>query len=629
MLTLDFETALAMPGLQAPPPVCLAAVSESSPAEVYKDDQMDVFQAALESGEPLVFLYGPFDLRVAANARPDLLPLIFQAYDEDRIFDVTVRQKLIDIATGDGKRFQGQYSMQDLAWRLLKEKIEKEDTWRLRYWELINVPLCDWPEDAIEYPKKDVITTRAIFQVQENDLAEVNRLCVLADQHRQCRADFALGLASAWGLRTDKAQAAKLRADSEKQLLELQDSLLENGLLRWQKKKGVMSIAKCQKKAQERMLAVDPEARLTKKGVELTKEGVDISGEAKYISVDAEACRDSGDALLEQYSSYAQTSKFLTGAMKTLEMGADEPIHTRFEVLLDTGRTSSSKPPLQNLSRKPGVRECFKPRDGWVFVATDFDKAELHTLAQVCINLFGRSCLAEVLNNGFDPHIGLGARLAGTTYDGLAERIKAKDKEAKEWRQRAKPGNFGFPGGMGPEGMVRYAKGHYGVILTLDEADDLRESWREEYPVVAYDYLGWIGDIIGPDGYTTIEHFDSHRWRGRVKYCNAANSFFQGMSADGMKRALWKVTKKCYLPGTALYGCRVVNEVHDEIIIEAPETIASDAAWEMRDTMVQAYNHFTRDVPVNATPALMDRWSKSAETLIDSHGNLQVWRYKE
>jgi hypothetical protein len=44
--------------------------------------------------------------------------------------------------------------------------------------------------------------------------------------------------------------------------------------------------------------------------------------------------------------------------------------------------------------------------------------------------------------------------------------------------------------------------------------------------------------------------------------------------------------------------------------------------------MVEAFNHFTPDVPVRATPVLMDRWSKSAEHLVDSNGNLQVWHYE-
>jgi hypothetical protein len=619
MFAFDFETALIEPGLQAPPPVCMSVASESS-SEVTKNFWVDRIVYAISEDKNMIGANTAFDLTVAASAQPEIMPAIFRAYDRDLITDVSIRQKLIDIALGEYRQHGG-YSLAALSKRLLERELEKEDTWRLRYWELVDVPLEEWPQDAIDYSRLDAETTRDVYLAQEEELANVGRLCVLDDQFRQARADFALKLATAWGLRTDAAGVAKLRLECETRQAELRDRLLEEGLLRWQKKKGERVISRCVRKAQARMLEINPEARLTAKGKELD------CREVKYISVDAEACEDSGDPVLEHYTEYSQLGNLLSGHVVAMEKGITTPIHTHFEVLLETGRTSSSKPNVQNVRRAPGARECFVPREGWVYIACDFDKAELHTLAQVCINLFGRSVLGDTLNNGYDPHVRFGARLANTSYDDLLARVAAKEDTAKEWRQRAKPGNFGFPGGMGPNGMRRYAKSTYGVILTADESQHLYDGWREEYPVVSQDYLGWIRNLTSGSGHTTIEHFGSKRWRGRVPYCTAANSFFQGMSADGMKAALWEVCKKCYLPGTALYGCRVVNEVHDEIIVEAPVAQASDAAWEMQNTMIDAYNTYTPDVPVKATPALMDRWSKSAETIVDEYGQLQVWRY--
>jgi DNA polymerase I-like protein with 3'-5' exonuclease and polymerase domains len=575
---------------------------------------------ALDSDDQLIFANAAFDLSVGCAADHTLLPVVFDAYDNDRIVDVLIRQKLIDIALGEYQQ-HGKYSLAAIAKRLLNIHVEKEETWRLRYWELVNVPLDEWPREAIKYSLTDSEITRQVYYAQEKELAEVDRLCVLADQYRQGRADFALKLISAWGLKTDPEGVARLRQTCETEQAKLQEELLEAKLLRWIKKKGVQTISKCVRVAQERMLSLNPEARLTATGQKKK------CREIKYISVDAEACEDSGDPLLEKYTRYSQLGNLLSGHVKAMEKGIVTPIHTYFEVLQDTGRTGSSGPNVQNVRRAPGARECFVPRPGWAYVACDFDKAELHTLAQVCINLFGRSNLADVLNNGFDPHVGLGARIAGMTYDDLLAAVKAGDPVAKENRQRAKPGNFGFPGGMGPGGMVRYAKKAYRVILTLDESTELHNGWKEEYPEVAYDYLNWIRDLTSAEGYATIEHFDSGRWRGRVPFCTAANSFFQGMAADAMKVALWAVIKKCYTRGSALFGCRVVNEIHDEFLLEVPIPRVSDAAWELRDTMVEAYNTYTRDVPVNATPAAMDRWSKKAETIVDNNGNLQIWRY--
>jgi DNA polymerase I-like protein with 3'-5' exonuclease and polymerase domains len=299
---------------------------------------------------------------------------------------------------------------------------------------------------------------------------------------------------------------------------------------------------------------------------------------------------------------------------------------------METGRTSSSggnAGNVQNVRRAEGTRECFTPREGWVYIGVDFDKAELHTVSQTCIDIFGRSTMAEALNAGKDPHTMLGARLAGMSYEEAVERLRLKDKIVKEWRQRAKPGNFGFLGGMGALGMQAYAKAQYGVKMTLEECEQLLTGWQETWPVEAVEYLNWIRELCAGGGYADIKHFISNRWRTRIPYCVAANSFFQGRAADGAKKALYEVVRRCYSdPNSALYGCRPVNFVHDEIITEAPLDRASDAAWEKRDVMVEAFNHFTPDVPVRATPVLMDRWSKSAEHLVDSNGNLQVWHYE-
>src|SRR5690606_32482748 len=118
-----------------------------------------------------------------------------------------------------------------------------------------------------------------------------------------------------------------------------------------------------------------------------------------------------------------------------------KPIHSYFEVLRETGRTSSSNPNLQNLPRVDGVRECYVPRPGNVYISCDYDKAELHTLAQLCMDYFGESKLAEALNNGIDPHLQMAANILGIPYEEAKDRLKAKDKEVKDTRQMAKAAN--------------------------------------------------------------------------------------------------------------------------------------------------------------------------------------------
>jgi DNA polymerase-1 len=657
IFAVDFETALIEPGLQIPPPVCMSAAVRSSTASAlfgagipiqrqtgigYVFDAraaLDLLDTHLRGGGSLVGLNIPFDLAVACEARNTLLPLVIEAYDADRITDVIVRQKLIDIA--EGTDAHGKYGMADLSWRLLDRYIEKEDTWRLRYWELVHLPLSQWPREALEYSAGDAVITLDLYEVQERSLAEIDRLCVLADQYRQARADFALRLASAWGLRTNAEGCRRLREQCEKGIAELQPVLVDAGLLKPKYKgrkpnKVQVGVTKCTGEAKRRIFdsaaASEPDAdpwklvKITKTGIDRQREGLPWR-DLKYVSTDKEACRDCDDPIMQDFSRYSQLENMLGGFVEAIEQGIHAPIHTHFEVLLDTGRTSSSNPNVQNVRTVEGSRECFIPRAGWAFIGCDIDRAELHTLAQTCIDLFGHSTLGDSLNAGIDPHTKFGARLAGCSYEELRARVGANDPEAKKLRQRAKPANFGLPGGMGPRGLRAYAKSMYNIVLPPAEIQALVDSWREEYPDIAGDYLGWIGRLVAGTGYATIEHFISQRWRGNVRYCQAANSFFQGRAADGLKAALWAVMKKCYLPGTPLHGCRIVNEIHDEILIESPLAQASDAAHEMGRTMRDAYNEYTQDVPVSCTPVVMDCWSKGAIPIVED-GAYRVWRYE-
>ncbi len=87
-----------------------------------------------------------------------------------------------------------------------------------------------------------------------------------------------------------------------------------------------------------------------------------------------------------------------------------------------------------------------------VFSSEDYEAGELVTDAQSCLWITGRSMLADALNNGVKVHNALGASMIGLSYEEFQRRLK--EPKCKDARQAAKPGNFGFPGGMGPVKMV-------------------------------------------------------------------------------------------------------------------------------------------------------------------------------
>ena len=263
------------------------------------------------------------------------------------------------------------------------------------------------------------------------------------------------------------------------------------------------------------------------------------------------------------------------------------------------------------------VRECFIPRPGYVYSFADYSGLELCTLAQTCLDLLGHSEMAEALKRGEDLHMALAADSLGISYTEAKERAKAGDPEVKTARQNAKASNFGYPGGLGASSFREYAEG-YGMILTQAEAEAAKAAWFRKWPEMR-EYFRYIDSATS--GLEPIAQLRSGRLRGGATYCSAANGFFQGLAADGAKEALWLVAKECYLPGTALYGCRPVFFIHDEIGMEvpyAPEVggspeSASAATERLSEVMVTAMKKWTPDIPIKAEPVMIRRWYKGAE----------------
>jgi|ADGO01.1.fsa_nt_gi DNA polymerase I - 3'-5' exonuclease and polymerase domains len=155
---------------------------------------------------------------------------------------------------------------------------------------------------------------------------------------------------------------------------------------------------------------------------------------------------------------------------------------------------------LQNIPRKEGLRECFIPREGFWFSSVDYDSQELKSWAQVCLWTVGRSRMAQVLNDGLDPHTELGARVARISKAEAYALRKAGDKAFSDGpRQVAKIANFGYQGGMGPATLRTQARREYRVLLSLRECQELREFWKAEWPE-AQDYFDWVNSLLAQGG---------------------------------------------------------------------------------------------------------------------------------
>jgi DNA polymerase-1 len=273
------------------------------------------------------------------------------------------------------------------------------------------------------------------------------------------------------------------------------------------------------------------------------------------------------------------------------------------------------------------VRDCFVARDGKVFIGADYSTLELRTLAQCCLWLFGESTLAQHFLAGRDPHMELGAKILGISYDEMVRRYRADDPEAKKARQDAKIANFGFPGGLGPFTFVEYAD-NFGVKIDLMQARELRQQWFEALPEMRL-YFHHIQQLSGNQRHFQLKQLGSGRIRDGVTFTSAANSYFQGLAADGAKAALCAVSRECFLDKSSpLYGSRPVLFIHDEIIIEAPEQ--SDyrkVAGRLEEVMIEQMMQCVPDVPIEAEATVFRRWSKDAKAVYSDDGRLLVWQH--
>ena len=403
-----------------------------------------------------------------------------------------------------------------------------------------------------------------------------------------------------------------------------------------------------------------------------TLEGVPfIRAEKGGISIGRDALYESGDDLLIRYAEMIETNKILSTYSPWLEEGiTDEqnPPRTLYPNCLVKSGRGSYRDVVHQLPRDLGVRECIIARDGMYLVSVDFEGGELVTHAQDCLDYIGWSKMAEALNAGTKVHDLLGAAIAGIPYEEFLIRRKV-EKFLADCRQSAKPINFGCPGLMGAATLViqqrkqgpdttapdgRVYKGLRFCLLAggekecgtvkitewknrpcnpickrcVETAEELRMIWFDLFPE-NHEYFKIIGQIANGEYGELIQPW-SGRIRGEQKICSIANSPFQGRLADILKRAAFNVAEEQFcVPESPAYGSRSILFAHDEILAEAPISIAAGAASRISEIMIEAANVICPDVTMNAEPTLMRRFYKGAEPCFDSAGTLIPWEPKE
>ncbi len=396
------------------------------------------------------------------------------------------------------------------------------------------------------------------------------------------RAMFALQLMSVWGGRTDGDLVEAFAADVATQLAELHAVFtIPTDVAGWLAQKSRKYAGHVAAYARQR--CVDEGWFLRPDGSCVVDDVLLPYVEQAYAGAPprtptgrpqraALVLADSGDPRLEAFAHFGELTKADSADVPMLRAGW---LHPRYG-LADTGRTTCSKPNVQNLPGAGLVRQCIQPAAGYAFLERDYSGIELCTFAAVAAREVDDWSMVEAINASGDPgylHAMVGGRLLGIEPDELLRRRKAGDALAEDARTRAKNLNFGRIGGLGKKKYKDYVRmASKGKILLSDEdVAVLWPAWEAAVPAGPR-YLKWVGTTERFDGTYEAVIPGSGITRRGMWYCASANCRFQGLAAAIMHRAMWLLAWACYVHGGALYQYRVrpVFFVHDAFILECP-----------------------------------------------------------
>lgn len=270
-------------------------------------------------------------------------------------------------------------------------------------------------------------------------------------------------------------------------------------------------------------------------------------------------------------------------------------IHASFDqAVAATGRLSSSNPNLQNIPIRSAtgrqIRRAFLPADGSLLLAADYSQIELRILA----HLSGDDALQSAFRAGFDIHRATASEIFGVPTDDVTH----------EQRDRAKVINFGVLYGMGPQRLSR----EFGI--TTKEARAFIDRYLNAFPLVQQ-FLQATIDKAKEDGYVTtllgrIRHLpelqSSRPMTRSFGERIAVNTPIQGTAADLIKLAMVNLQRR--LDALHLEAGMII-QVHDELVVEVPETELEQLQNLVREEMEGAIE---LDVPLVVSMSTGANW---------------------
>ncbi len=261
-------------------------------------------------------------------------------------------------------------------------------------------------------------------------------------------------------------------------------------------------------------------------------------------------------------------------------IGADGRLHTTInQTVAATGRLSTSSPNLQaipirtELGRE--IRSAFVAEPGCRLISADYSQVELRILAHVS----GEPKLREAFARGEDIHAATAAEVLG----------KPQAELTRDERNVAKMVNFGIVYGISAFGLSE------NLEIPREQAQEYIDTYLARFPHVQ-DFIARTIEQAARDGYVTTllgrrrpvpEIRASNRQTRSLGERLAVNSVMQGTAADVIKVAMVSIHERLRAEGRR---SRLVLQIHDELLLEAPDPEVSAVSKLVREEMTGAYD---------------------------------------
>ena len=503
--------------------------------------------------------------------------------DVHPILDTMQTGQILD--NGLLERQEGHYSLGGMADRFLDLKLEKDQNLRTSF------NGGPYSEDQLRYAAFDLYAPAMLWNHLEQELdAKLKEIVCLEGSVIPPTGSMELN-----GFRIDTVSLDLLQHQLEKELQEL-----ESGL-------PIIGSAKSQPDLFNTSDDETRGSRLLVNSPKQIKEFVYEKWKIKLKATDKKSLSKSrhpeARVLFERILNCRELQKKQnTYLSRFRELDDDGRLHGSFHALgTSTGRFSSSSPNLQNIPKSEEYRRLFVPEPGSKMIVCDYSQVELRVAAE----LAGDTKMIEAFQAGEDLHSMTASRMFG----------KPLDEINPDERQRAKAVNFGLIYNMQPKRLYEE-----GISKNLKEAREFVNAFFDLYQNFRTFHRDLIRTVMnqskkGPVDFRTLRSgrrrwFDHHQlfWpNGGIRPNVVYNTPVQGLAGDGLKQAL-----RMLWPELKQTSAKLLAVVHDEIVLEAPESETSKVLQATENAMIKGMETYLEKVPVKVESVIGESWAGKA-----------------